>query len=236
MKKISIISVFAVSILPASLASAQASDGGSLEVLESGKQVVLPEGMIKIPGVPVVMTEDNIRQMEDAKRQLEQNGYVDRSNIPSMASTFLQMMRSEVQKKRNGQATNVHEAAGFNFSDFGAGKVRAEFLTSESEAYVIDNGQMLIRAYSDTTLGNIFVQEGKGSTLGVAGNAQPNLFIGGYAGYSTRVRFAGGQFVTMVLMQTDTGSMLVEIGSDIEGLNRNSELESLLTGLLTEME
>jgi len=52
--------------------------------------------MIKIPGVPFAMTEDDVRRMEDAKQQLEQNGYVDQSDAQPMASIYLQIMRSEV--------------------------------------------------------------------------------------------------------------------------------------------
>jgi len=227
--------------LPSSIAltsrvSAQAPGGGRAEMLESGDQAMLPEGMIKIPGVPFAMTEDDGRRMEDAKQQLEQNGYVDQSDAQPMASIYLQMMRSEVGQGRSGQTTNVYEATDFDLSNFGAGKVRAELLTPESEAYVIDNDPMLIRVYSDTALGDIFIQEGKGSKMGVVGNAPPNVHIGGHRGYSTRVRFAGGQFATIVIMPTDTGSMLVEIGTDVEGLNQVSEMKALLTGLLTEKE
>jgi len=148
-------------------------------MLESGDQAMLPEGMIKIPGVPFAMTEDDGRRMEDAKQQLEQNGYVDQSDAQPMASIYLQMMRSEVGQGRSGQTTNVYEATDFDLSNFGAGKVRAELLTPESEAYVIDNDPMLIRVYSDTALGDIFIQEGKGSKWAWSETRRPMCILAG---------------------------------------------------------
>lgn len=215
------------------------SEQDRVETLENGDQVVVPRGMRIIPGQPLVLTDENMKQVASAKQELEKYGFVDRPDDLPIASRTMQFMRSEFQKKQNGndKAADVHEAAHFDFSSVAVGKVNPAILRPESEAYVLVGSNEIRRTYSNTKYGDIHIHDMTGATMGVIGNSGvPNVEVAGYQGYRTTVRYAEGRMATLILLPNENGVMLVEFGDSFDGPNTDIDLQDFLTTLVVARE
>ncbi len=160
-----------------------------LELLESGEEIRVPESVINIPGQPIVVPPEYFARIEAEKLELIENGYIDKPNIPSIATKAFRDMRSEFLMKarfKQDKRSNVEDVSAYDFSKVKSGKINPQALTSKSKGFIIANQQAITRVYSDTKFGDIYINEMIGGTMGVIrGPASPNLFVGGYEGYKT---------------------------------------------------
>lgn len=211
-----------------------------LELLESGEQIRVPESVINIPGQPIVVPPEYFARIEAEKLELIENGYIDKPNIPSIATKAFRDMRSEFLMKarfKKGKRSNVEDVFAYDFSKVKSGKINPQALTSKSKGFIIANQQAITRVYSDTKFGDIYINEMIGGTMGVIrGPASPNLFIGGYEGYKTKVRYEFGKIATLVLINTENGVSFIEIGDSFSGKNNESDLHKFLLMLVTDQE
>lgn len=200
--------------------------------------ISIPDGLTVIPGQPFFLSEQNIKAIKSVKNQIEKLGYVDDSKRAPIADYAIRGMRDLMlysHGKSNNKLIKTMKVADFNFATVSAGRVNSAILNSNSEAFIMASQGTISRAYSNTKYGNIYINEMPGATMGVIGNAdEPNFNVAGAEGYKTTIRYEKGQFSTLLLLRTEIGIILVEIGNKFQGKKANADLEDFISILVTE--
>lgn len=211
-----------------------------IETLENGDQIRVPSDVITIPGHPIVVPPEYFVQIEAEKIELKKYGFVDRPMSRPIATSAFRSMKNEFLlgvrlKQDNG--SRVQDIKDYDYSEIKTGKVSPNILTAQSKGFIINNHQSIIRAYSNTKFGDIYINEMIGATMGVVtGPASPNLFVDNFEGYITTVRYEFGQMATLILMNTADGVSFIEIVDSFSGNNNESDLHEFLAVLLRSKE
>ena len=135
-----------------------------------------------------------------------------------LAANALRRARAELRRQRTGRqrASHVFRESDFDFSTIRAGRVAAEVRDAAAEAYVLVGTAEVARVYADTQLGDVFITEKPTATLGVINDTgSRSVSVAGYNGFQTRVRYADGRIATVILISTNPGVTLVEVGGSL---------------------
>ena len=211
-----------------------------IETLESGEQIRVPGNVITIPGHPIVVPPQYFAQIKAEKIELKAYGFVDRPNTTPIATKAFRAMKNEFRlgaRLKQNNIPKVQDIKAYDHSGIKSGKVSPKVLTAKSEGFIVSNQQSIIRVYSETKFGDIYINEMVGATMGVVtGPASPNLFVDNFEGYKTTVRYEFGQMATLILMNTADGVSFIEIVDSFSGNNNESDLHEFLVVLLTSKE
>lgn len=204
--------------------------------LKTGELIEVPLDAVLVPGLPIVVPGSELTRIESARMQLEKNGFLESPESKSLAYRHKEYARSQLTSPEN---SNVFLAKDFDFGDSGAGKIDNGLLTPESESYVTVEQSALLRTYTDTNIGNIYVREMSNTEVGVIGGvAGPTLEVAGFSGYVTKVRYRDGDLATLIMMPVDKEqAKFIEIsGPTATTTELDSEVLDFLTVLLTKFE
>ncbi|MBL4708477.1 MAG: hypothetical protein JKY48_08580 [Flavobacteriales bacterium] len=208
-----------------------------VEYLESGDQILVPEGVTIVPGLPIVVSDDDMQAMAAVRVEIENNGFVDYPNRSPIAKKAIRGMRDELharQNSRNTSFSSVSKVSQFDFKKVQAGKVSLTILRPESEAFIFANSQEITRAYSNTEFGDIYIHEMIGASMGVLDDSDsPNFYVDGAEGYRTTIRYENGIMATLVILRTEKGVTFVEVGSSFKGKYDDEDLIGFLSTLVT---
>lgn len=201
------------------------------ETLETGGSVLVPKGVTIIPGLPIVVGDDNLEKMKNSRKSLIDKGFIDKPKYQAFAENTLRRMNQSISNKSNSQVKRLRN---FDYSKGVHGRIDKSIMSSDSEGFIEEHFGNSIRAYSNTKFGDIYVSETPNARVGVIGNSHaPNFLVAGFEGYRTTIRYEGGKMTTLVLIPHNGGVSMIELGTDFKGKFNDSDLESFIESFLT---
>ncbi|MFK7955580.1 MAG: hypothetical protein AB8B96_05755 [Lysobacterales bacterium] len=202
----------------------------------SASSFVTPAEDLLAAGLPITISKSEQSRIETARLQLNKSGFAESPEPKSLAKRHNDYVRKQLMGNNN---RNVFLVKDFDFSDSDAGLVDSKLLNANSESYVTVEQSALLRTYTNTKVGNLYIRESRNTKVGVIGDvAQPKLRVAGFGGHITKVRYRDGDFATLIMIPVgDKRAKFIEIsGAGIVKAQLSREAREFLTTLLTEDE
>lgn len=211
-----------------------------VQYLDDERKSITHSSMFSIPGEPLIVPDEYFEKIKSEKDELDKLGFVDEPDRAPIALNAIRGMREEYNAYRNydnQKKSSVYEIKSFDFSGYRAGKVDPKFLDSTSEGFVIANKKSIIRAYSKTKMGDIYINEMIGAEMGVIDDSgSPNFYASNISGYKTTVRYEHRKMATLLIFPTSDGVTFIEIGNSFPNKDDELKLQEFISILTSSKE
>lgn len=216
-----------------------AQDTGTFVTLETGDQYLVPPGHVNIEGLPILLSPSDLEEIEQARQELNDKGFISRPNDLSLARNAFTLMereaRADLSRSDDSRQFNVIRISPHSVEQNGLGRITSEMFDQNSLGYMAREISSVTRVFKNTKLGDLYVAEFANSSIRFGGESEPpNYNVNGLSGYITSVKYSGNEMRTTFLAEVRGGVVLLETGGNLQKASDKYLLDELLFAVMTE--